>query len=139
MKKQYWLLVILLGVFVLDWYIKAPDSRSRELNHALEANASDALKKYPYKFHVLRMDGDIALLSTPRNVEVPAFKALGVLYPEINVKDPNNPAFIAAEQHLAAVQSEARAIILSQPGVKDVRWELDRDWLTSHYIEVPAR
>ncbi len=78
-------------------------------------------------------------MSTPRNFDVPAFKALGVLYPEIDTKNPNDPAFIAAEQLLGEVQSEARSIVLSQPGIKEVRWELDHGWLAAHHIEVPQR
>jgi hypothetical protein len=61
---------------------------------------------------------------------------LGVLYPDIDVKNPNNPAFIAVEKALADVQSEARAIVLSQPGITDVRWELDKHWLSAHSIDV---
>lgn len=139
MKKRYWLLLALLGVFIADWYIQAPDSGARALNKALEAQASPALKAYPYKFHVMRLKDGVAMLSTPRNVEVPAFRALAALYPGVDTKNANNPAFIALEQQLGAVQSEARAIVAAQPGVKDVRWELDRDWLVSHYIEVPAK
>lgn len=139
MKKRYWIALVLLFLVGLDWYIRAPDSHSRALTRAIETQGSEALKAYPYQFRVLKVVGDTAYLSTPRNTEVPAFRALGVLFPELNTKDPNNPAFIAAQQRLGAVQSEARAIVLAQPGIKDVRWELDREWLASHYIEVPGR
>ena len=139
MKKRYWIALVLLFLVGLDWYIRAPDSHSRELTRAIETQGSEALKAYPYQFRVLKVVGDTAYLSTPRNTEVPAFRTLGVLFPELNTKDPNNPAFIAAQQQLGAVQSEARAIVLAQPGIKDVRWELDREWLASHYIEVPGR
>jgi len=37
----------------LDWYIRAPDSRSRELTAAIEAQASAKLKSYPYSFLVM--------------------------------------------------------------------------------------
>jgi len=53
--------------------------------------------------------------------------------------DPNNPAFIAVEKLLGEVQSEAQAIVLAQAGIKGVRWELDREWLRSHGVEVPDR
>ena len=62
-----------------------------------------------------------------------------MLYPDINTKDTNNPAFIAVEQLLGEVQGEARAIVLAQPGIKDVTWELDREWLRKHFIEVPEK
>ena len=139
MKKRYWVILVLLLLVGLDRYIRTPDSRARELTGAIEAQASAKLKSYPYKFHVMKVNGDTAFLSTPRNVEVPAFKALGVLYPGIDTKNQNDPAFIAVEQLLGEVQSEARSILLSQAGIKEVRWELDRDWLAAHYIEVPKK
>lgn len=132
-------MLVLLFLVALDWYIRAPDSRSRQLTSAIETQASAKLKSYPYKFHVMKVNGETAVISTPRNVDVPAFRALGVLYPGIDTKNPNNPAFIAVEQLLGEVQSEARSIVLSQPGIKEVRWELDRDWLAAHYIEVPVK
>lgn len=139
MQRRYWVILILIGLVALDWAIRAPDGRSRKLTAAIEAQASEELKHYPYSFKVLRVNGETAYLSTPRNVEVPAFKALAVLFPEIDTKNPNNPAFIAIEQQLGRVQSEARSIVLAQPGIKDIVWELDRDWLTRHFVEVPER
>lgn len=137
--KKYWVIAILAFLVGLDWYIRAPDARSRQLTDVIEAQASEKLKAYPYQFRVLKVAGGTAWLSTPRNVQVPAFKALGALYPDINVKDANDPAFIAAERLLGEVQSEARAIVQAQPGIKEVRWELDREWLAAHFIEVPER
>lgn len=139
MKTPYWVVLVLLFLVGLDWYIRSPDSRSHELTAAIEAQGSVQLKNYPYKFRVLKVNGKVAYLSTPRSVQVPAFRMLGVLYPDVDVKNQNDPAFIAVEQLLGAVQSEARLIVLAQPGIEDVRWELDRDWLTAHYIEVPAK
>ena len=139
MKRRYWAILVLLLLIGLDWYIRAPDSRSRELTAAIEAQASAKLKSYPYTFWVMKVNGETAIMSTPRNVEVPAARALGVLFPGLDTKDPNDPPFIAAQQLLGEVQSEARSIVLSQPGIREVRWELDRDWLTAHHIEVPRK
>lgn len=139
LKRRYWVIAILLFLVGLDWYIRAPDAPSRRLTSLVEAQASAKLKNYPYKFRVMQVSGDTAVMSTPRNFDVPAFKVLGVLYPDINTRNPNDPAFIAAEQLLGEVQSEARSIVLRQPGIKNVRWELDRDWLKAHFIEVPEK
>lgn len=139
MKKRYWAILALIVIVGLDWYVRAPDSRSRQLTDSIDAQASTQLKSYPYKFRVMKVSGQTAVMSTPRNYEVPAFRALGVLYPEINTRNANDPAFIAAEKLLGEVQSEARSIVLNQPGIKEVRWELDRDWLAAHYIEVPRK
>jgi hypothetical protein len=123
----------------LDWAIRRPDSRSRELNDIIQTQASAQLKAYPYQFHVLRVAGDTAVMATPRNFHSPAFRFLGVLYPDINVKDHNNPAFIAVEKLLGQVQDEAKYIVLAQPGIKGVSWELDKEWLRRHHIEVPDK
>lgn len=53
MKKRYWAIVVVLFLVGLDWYIRAPDSRSRELTAAIEAQASAKLKSYPYSFLVM--------------------------------------------------------------------------------------
>ena len=107
------------------------------MTSAIETQASEKLKNYPYKFRVLKFSQGTAYVSTPRSFAVPAFKALAVLYPDVNTKNPNDPAFIAVEQLLGEVQSEAAAIVKAQPGVKDVHWELDRDWLRAHHIDIP--
>lgn len=139
MKKHYWIILVIIFLVGLDWYIRAPDGRARQLTSAIESQASDELKNYPYKFHVTKVVGETAYLSTPRNVEVPALKMLAVLYPKINTMDANDPAFIAEQQHLGRVQSEARVIVLTQPGIKEVQWELDREWLAQHGVDVPAQ
>jgi hypothetical protein len=82
MKKRYWAILVVLFLIGLDWSIRAPDSRSRGLTATIEAQASAPLKDYPYAFRVMKVEGETAVMSTPRNVEVPAFKALGVLYSE---------------------------------------------------------
>ncbi len=138
-KRPMWqwvLVAVLLGV-VLDWWIQRPDAATRAINEALQAQASAEMKAYSYHFQVLRVQGDVALLSTPRNAQVPALHFIRVIHPEINVMNANDGAFIAAEKHLALLSMQARAIVLAQPGIKDVRWELDRRWLTAHGVTVP--
>ena len=137
MKKKYWIIAILIFLVGLDWYIRAPDATSRQLTSAIEAKGSEKLKSYPYKFRVLKFKDGTAYVSSPRSFAVPAFKALAVLYPDLNTKNPDNPEFIAAQKLLAEVQSEAGTIVQAQPGVKQIRWEIDRDWLSAHHIDVP--
>ncbi|MDP3537847.1 MAG: hypothetical protein Q8S26_03995 [Azonexus sp.] len=135
-KSWQWVLVVIALLVALDWAIRRPDSRTRELNDIIATQASPQLKNYPYKFYVLRVEGKTAVMSTPRNFDAPAFRMLGVLYPDINVKDNNNPAFIAVERLLGQVQDEVKAIVLAQPEISDVRWELDRAWLRRQGIEI---
>lgn len=138
-KSWQWIVIAVALLAAVDWALQRPDPRTRELNQALATQASPKLRDYPYQFHVLRVEGDTAVMATPRNFDVPAFRMLGVLYPDINVKDANNPAFIAVERLLGQVQDEARAIVLAQPGITQVRWELDRPWLHRKGIAVPEK
>jgi hypothetical protein len=138
LKAWHWILLLLVLIFLADWLLQRPDSRARSLNEAIEAKASEHLKRYPYAFRVLRMEGETAVMATPRNAAVPALRFIAVIHPEINVHDRNDSAFIDAERALAAAQSEARDIVQAQPGVTSVRWELDRHWLAAHGIEVPV-
>jgi hypothetical protein len=131
-----WLVLAVALAFVVDWLVQRPDNRARDINAAIEAQASERLRHYPYHFRALRVAGDSAVLTSPRNVQVPAFRFLGVIHPEIDVKNPNDPAFIAVEKELAAVQTEVMNIALAQPGIKRVQWELDKVWLASHGIDV---
>jgi len=73
----------------------------------------------------------------PRNVSVPAFRFLGVIHPDLDVRNPNDPAFIAAEKELAAVQTEVMNIAQAQEGIKRVQWELDKAWLAKNGIDAP--
>ncbi|MRD73392.1 hypothetical protein HCX48_04565 [Rhodocyclus tenuis] len=137
MKKLAWGLAILLALVALDWFIRAPDSRSRDLTRVIAEQGSAELKAYPYSFRVLKVEGNVAFLSTPRSFDVPAARLIAVLYPDINTKNANDPAFVTAQQTLARIQGEAQEIVAAQPGISAVRWKLDRDWLVGHHIEVP--
>lgn len=139
LKSGHWVLIVIALLVALDWAIRRPDGQTRQLNEILASQGSAELRSYPYRFQVRRVEHGMAVLSTPRNVEVPALRALGVLHPEVNVKDQNDPAFIAVEKQLARVQSEAAELVRIQPGIKGVRWELDRDWLRRQGIELAER
>ena len=138
-KSWHWVVIVLILLALLDWAIRRPDAPTRQLNAVLVDKASPQLKGYPYHFEVLRVEGDTAVMSTPRNFDAPAFLMLGKLYPDINVKDHNNPKFIEVERLLGRVQDEAKDIVLAQPGIKPVRWELDRNWLRRQGIELPEK
>jgi hypothetical protein len=137
-KLAYWQWIVLVVILALaaDWIVKRPDHRTRDVNAAIDARGSDRLKHYPYRFRAVRVDGESAVLTTPRNFHVPAFRFIGAIHPEINVKNPNDPAFIAAQTELGLVQSEVAAIAAAQPGIRLIQWELDKSWLAGHGIEV---
>lgn len=138
MKKFVWIVAVIAALVALDWFIRAPDSRARDLTAAIAAQGSAELKAYPYQFHVLKVEGDVAFVGTPRSPDVPAAWMIAVVRPQVNVKDASDPGFVAAQKELSAIQAEAQQIVASQPGIKSVRWKIDRDWLTKHGIDVPA-
>ena len=137
MKSRRWTIIGILVAVAIGLYWFNADPRPSRLTHAIEQGSSASLKSYPYKFRVMKMEGDTAIFSSPRSYAVPASKALAALYPRLNTNNPSDPDFVAAEHQLGEVQAEARSIVLSQPGVKAVKFELDRDWLYAHNIEVP--
>ncbi|MCZ4305218.1 hypothetical protein O4G98_10760 [Zoogloeaceae bacterium G21618-S1] len=139
-KLRTWQLIVLALVvaWAVDWFIQRPDGHARALNAAIAAGGSTALKAYPYPFRVLRVEDGKAVMSTPRSREVSVIRVIKILYPEINVLDTNDAAFIAAQKELAGLQFEARDIVMKQPGVKTVVWEIDRHWLGARGVDVPT-
>lgn len=133
----HWLIIAVVVAFVADWLVQRPDSRARDINAVIEAQGSEALRNYPYRFRVVRVTGDTVVLSTPRNVKVPAMRFLKVIHPEVDTLNANDPAFIAIEKELAAVQNEVMNLARAQPGIKGVQWELDKAWLAKNGIDVP--
>lgn len=111
------------------------DPRLAELNRAL---ARDPLVSgYAYRFRVVAVDGDTAVLSTPRSPQVPVAQVLGILSPSAAGQAPESQAFQAAQEELATVQKRALAIVLEHPDIDDARWELDRGWLAARRLPVP--
>jgi len=76
-------------------------------------------------------------MSTPRSPAVPVERVLGLLFPEVAGQPGDSPAFQAAQQRLARIQTRARDLVLEAPDIDHVRWELDRDWLMRHGIQPP--
>ena len=131
--------LILLAAAVLAasyWFGLRTDPRVEALNQALTEVSSPALRNYAYAFRVTRMEGESAVMGTPRSFKVPVYRMIGAIYPGLAGRAPTDPDFVAAEKELARLQSEARQIVLSQPGVGSVKWELDQNWLIAHNIQL---
>ncbi|MDD5241505.1 MAG: hypothetical protein PHG47_07275 [Sulfuricella sp.] len=133
-RRTLSILIAVLAVAVLYLTVFRSDPLVDALNQAIQTNGSPELKKYPYPFKVLRMEGTAAVMGTPRSAAMPVYRMIGAIDPALSGKTPDNPDFVAAEKALAKVQSEARQIVLSQHGATEVKWELDKNWLISHQI-----
>lgn len=136
MRKQQILKILfaVLALAAIYWFVVRTDPRVEALNRAIRETGTPALRAYPYAFRVLRAEGGLAVMATPRSPEVPVYRMIGAIYPTLAGRAPNDPDFVAAEKELAKIQSEARQIVLEQPGVSGVKWELDQNWLIAHGI-----
>jgi len=123
------LLAVALGLVALALY---EPPLVRDLNHRLETDPQ--LAGFPYPFRVLRVENGVATMTTPRNRAVPVARVLGKLFPEVAGADPASPRFQAFQEKLASAQKRAMAMVMKDPQVKRVQWELDRDWLMRHGI-----
>jgi len=130
------LAVIVLGL--LAWWITASwNPRVGELNEVLESDPK--LADYVYDFRVVDYADGVATISTPRSFDVPAMRFLEIVKPEVAGKAQDDPAMVAAQQNLIEHQKRAQTLILGQPDVERVDWQLDVQWLAEHGVQVPAR
>jgi len=104
------------------------------LNNLLEADS--AVARYPYQFRVIDLQNDIAVMSTPRSTAFPVQRALGLIYPHLANRSQDNPGVMKAQEKLATVQKRAKAIVLESDKVREVRWELDKNWLSQYGVSL---
>ena len=125
---------IFLGVIVLLLMVWAlyEDPAVSELNELLEQDR--VVSSYPYRFHVLRIENRVAVMSSPRDSMFPMYKALGIIYPHLANRAQNNPDLMQAQEQMVKVQKQAKRIVVESGKVARIRWELDREWLSSRGI-----
>lgn len=128
------ILSLVLALGAIYWFGLRTDPGVAALNRALDSG-SQAMRNYPYTFRVVRIEAETAVMATPRSFKVPVYRMIAAIHPNLAGKAPTDPDFVAAEKELAQVQSEARQIVLDQPGVSAVKWELDQNWLLAHNIQ----
>ena len=102
-------------------------AKVRELNAVLDRDES--LSAYPYRFHVLRVEEGVAVMSSPRSASVPVPRIIKVIYPSLEGVAVTDQRYLAAQQQLAEYQGRAAKRVLSDPDIVRVRWELDEIWL----------
>ena len=137
MNKRYiyWAIALMLLLAAIYGAFFRSDPKVDALNRAIATQGDQALRNYPYPFHVMRMDGSIAVMGSPRSAQMPVSQMIRAIDPHLEGASPSDPDFVAAEQQMARLQFEARAIVMKQPGVTGVRFELDKDWLQEHQID----
>lgn len=131
--RNYSIALGVIVVVVLVWTIYE-DPLVSDLNDLLEQDTEVA--SYPYQFRVLRIQNGIAIMSTPRSSGFPVYRALGVLFPHLANRAQDDPDVMKAQQELAKVQKRAKAVVTESGRVENIRWELDKNWLSQHGIQV---
>ncbi|MAA66065.1 MAG: hypothetical protein CL581_14980 [Alteromonadaceae bacterium] len=132
-RKQFMIVMLVAAIFVgwLGW-------RGVEvitLNDRLQEDA--ALKEYPYLFRVLRVDGDTAIMSSPRSFDISTREALKTLFPGMRSLSDNHRDWQRAERQFAHLQARAGTLITLDSRIDRVRWELDENWY--HLAEMKER
>lgn len=123
-RKQFILVMLVAAIFV-SW-IGWRGFEVIELNNSIRADRQ--LGTYPYPFRVLRVEGDVAVMSTLRSPRMSTQQALGFLFPRLHAKEPGAPAWHKAERRYARLQARASEIVMAAPAVHRIRWELDENW-----------
>ncbi len=133
MKIYAAFLLLVLGIILVNW-LWVPGN-VRAINNQL---ADDPyLASYPYQFRVLRIEGNTAVVSTPRSAAVPVPQMIGAIDPQLANASVSSDAYLTAQQELADHQAHAAAAITATPGISRILWELDRSWLRANGIQWP--
>ena len=127
--RNYTIFITVLVIALFIWvFYENPDVST--INAQLEADQE--LANYPYPFRVISLKNGTATLGSPRSVEFPVYRALGILFPHLAGRSPDDPELMKAQQELARIQKKARTIVMKSPKVKNIEWQLDKNWLTRH-------
>ncbi len=129
--RNYSIFLAVIALFFLVWAMYE-DPQVSELNKLLEQD--QLVSSYPYRFRVRALENGMAVISTPRSSSFPVFKALGIIYPHLANRAQDNPDLMRAQQQLAEVQKRAKKIVTDSEHVKQIRWELDLEWLADHGV-----
>ena len=134
--RRYAKLLALAVLFLLGlyWYTGYQPGLAK-LNAVLESDPE--LQRFPYHFRVIEFDRGIAVVTSPRSPVVPATRAIAILYPKLAGRTAQDPEVQAAQKRLAEHQARARRLLLQQPEVREVIWQLDRQWYQEHGVPLP--
>ena len=130
---QIYLVVLLslIGVGVL-YFWQSYDERLTPLNDRLAANAQ--LASYPYTFEVRSLDGNVAVVSSPQSAGLSVIHFLRTAFPELQGATYSDPAVEAGQTQLVYMHSLVEGLLLADPNVSEVRWEVDEGWYRRHGV-----
>jgi hypothetical protein len=123
-----------IALAILVAWLPSMDTRAWEINHRLEEDSE--ISAYPFPFRVLETSKGVALVATPRSVDVPAIRFLNLVDPSLRNAGPNSVAAIAAQKRLGEIQGRVRKLIEAEPDIQSVSWRLDADGLAQHGVRL---
>ena len=118
-------LLTLIGAGVLFFW-QAHDERLTPLNERLAADAQ--LAAYPYTFEVQELDGSIAVVSSPHAAGLSVIHFLRTAFPEMRAATFSDPGVEAGQIQLMNMHSRVERLLVDDPNVSGVRWEVDEGW-----------
>lgn len=124
-------------VLLVFWMQSIWQPKVWTLNDVLENDST--ITDYPYQFRVVAFKDGTATISTPRTFDVPAIRFLEIIDPSLAKLAQDDPKVVNAQQELINHQKRAWSLILAQPDVDEVDWELDIQWLADHGVQAPSR
>jgi hypothetical protein len=104
------------------------------LNEQLSNN--EVIKSFPYRFKVLRINDRTAVLNSPVSTEMPCGQVIPAMFPEIKGKSLLSDEYQQARIQLAEVQTLIENLVKADPDIDKVSWELDKNWLLQHGINL---
>lgn len=126
------LVIVIVGLVIRSSW----QPRVNEINAILQSDP--LIANYPYQFRAVSFDNGIATLLTPRSYDVPAYRFLEIIYPQLAGKTEVDPAMVAAQKALVDAQKRAMEIVEGLPDVKSLHWALDVRWLADHGVVAPV-
>lgn len=116
---------------LLAWLVTL-DFRVGEIDSMLKQDSQ--ISSYPYPFRALEIQGNTAVMSSPRSREMPAVRFISLIRPDLKNLNEQHPKLIEAQQELAAVQSKVRKLVLSREDIDRVNWRIDKEWFAGRGI-----
>ncbi len=126
-----------LGLVALIFAIFYESPMVSRLNKQLAADPQ--IHDFPYPFRVLHVNNGVAIMSTPRSSAVPVAQVLNLIFPDLGNAGPGSPRFLERQKQLARVQTQARDLVLKHTEIKKVHWQVDRNWLLQHGVQLPGK
>ncbi|MEM6604911.1 MAG: hypothetical protein AAF671_04070 [Pseudomonadota bacterium] len=124
--KIYLAVLLTLISLGLLYYWLSRDEQVAALNS--ELNANPQLHAYAFRFKVIEIVDRVAVVSSPLQPGLSVVHFVRAVYPTLQAAPIDDPGVMAAQMELSSMQQLAEDLLLSNPGIDTVRWQLDELW-----------